>query len=454
MRNHGRIVAQLQSVQQDLTSFLNEDMINQACHQAGHTWRKRILTPVVIFHWLLQQILLENTALKHVSLLANRSFTDSAYCQARQKLPLKVFEILLAKLISSLQLHTKSDGLWNGHRTFLIDGSAVSMPDTPELQSKFGQPGGQAAGCGFPVAKILAMFHATQGFLMKVAVAPLRTHELSQVGLIYPMLQSGDLMVGDRGFCSYLHIARLVKHGVHSLFRVHQRQKVDFTKGRKYVRPNEKGKYTKGLPRSRQVRKLAPLDQLVDWYRPDSLPEFSPDGKRISIRASLRLRELQYDLAAKGFRTKQVTLVTTLTDAEKYTAESLAELYGIRWRVEQNLRDLKQTLGMDILKCKYVDGVMKEIYAFVMIYNLVRLVAMEASRRQGVPPERISFIDALRWLRMVQEEESEMMHLIVNPLRLNRFEPRVRKRRPKQFPVMKTPRKKWKEAYLLQGVAA
>ena len=92
MRNHGRIVAQLQSVQQDLTSFLNEDMINQACHQAGHTWRKRILTPVVIFHWLLQQILLENTALKHVSLLANRSFTDSAYCQARQKLPLKVLK--------------------------------------------------------------------------------------------------------------------------------------------------------------------------------------------------------------------------------------------------------------------------------------------------------------------------------------------------------------------------
>lgn len=279
MRNHRRIVAQLQSVQQDLTSFLNEDMINQACHQAGHTWRKRVLTPVVIFHCFLQQILFENTALKHVSLLANRSFTDSAYCQARQKLPLKVFEILLAKLISSLQLHTKSDGLWNGHRTFLIDGSAVSMPDTPELQSEFGQPGGQAAGCGFPVAKILAMFHAKQGFLMKVAVAPLRTHELSQVGLIYPMLQSGDLMVGDRGFCSYLHIAELVKSGVHSLFRVHQRQKVDFTKGRKYVRPNEKGKHTKGLPRSRQVRKLGLLDQLVDWYRPDSLPKIGPDGK-------------------------------------------------------------------------------------------------------------------------------------------------------------------------------
>jgi hypothetical protein len=89
-----------------------------------------------------------------------------------------------------------------------------------------------------------------------------------------------------------------------------------------------------------------------------------------------------------------------------------------------------------------------------MIYNLVRLVAMEASRRQGVPPERISFIDALRWLRMVQEVESEMMPLTANPLRLNRFEPRVRKRRPKQFPVMKTPRKKWREAFLKQEVAA
>ena len=138
MRKHSRLVAQLKSVQQDLTSFLNEDMINQACFQTGHTWRKRVLTPFVIIHWFLQQILLQNTALKHISLLANRSFTDSAYCQARQKLPLKVFELLLAKLLSSLQLHTKSDGLWNGHRTFLIDGSSVSMPDTPELQSKFG----------------------------------------------------------------------------------------------------------------------------------------------------------------------------------------------------------------------------------------------------------------------------------------------------------------------------
>lgn len=454
MRTHYRIVAQLQSVQQDLTSFLSEDLINQACCQAGHTWRKRILTPVVIIHCFIQQALHENTALKHVSMLAKRSFTDSAYCQARQKLPLKVFKILLSKLFACLQIHTKSDGLWKGHRTFLIDGSSVSMPDTPELQSKFGQPGGQAAGCGFPVAKILAIFHATKGFLMSIEVAPLRTHELSQVGLIYPVLQSGDLLVGDRGFCSYLHMAGLVKRGVHGLFRVHQRQKIDFTQGRKYVRPNEKGKHTKGLPRSRQVSKLAPLDQLVDWYRPDSIPKVGPDGKRISIRASLRLRELQYTIAGKGFRTRTIVLVTTLTDSEKYPAEALAELYGMRWRVEQDLRDLKQTLGMDILKCKSVDGVMKEIYTFAMIYNLVRLVAMEASRRQGVPPERISFVDALRWLRMVQEESTEIVPLVVNPVRLNRFEPRVRKRRPKQFPVMKTPRKRWKEAFLSQEVAA
>lgn len=110
------------------------------------------------------------------------------------------------------------------------------------------------------------------------------------------------------------------------------------------------------------------------------------------------VRELQFAIGKRGYRTQQITLVTTLLAAEAYPAESLAELYGMRWRVEQNLRDLKQTLGMDILKCKSVDGVLKEIHAFAIVHNLVRVVMSEAAKRQGVRPDRISFADALRWL--------------------------------------------------------
>ena len=142
---------------------------------------------------------------------------------------------------------------------------------------------------------------------------------------------------------------------------------------------------------------------------------------------------------APGFRTREVTLVTTLLDAEAYPADELAELYGTRWRVEENLKSLKQTMKMDVLKCMTVDGVLKELTMYALAYNLVRVAMCEAAGRQGVMAERISFVDALRWLRGAEEGE-EMPELVVNPSRPGRYEPRVRKRRPKQYPLMKKPR--------------
>ena len=151
------------------------------------------------------------------------------------------------------------------------------------------------------------------------------------------------------------------------------------------------------------------------------------------------MRELRYRITAPGFRTREVTLVTTLLDEAVYTADALAELYGTRWRVEENLKALKQTMKMDVLKCKTVDGVLKELTMYALAYNLVRVTMGEAARRQGVAADRVSFIDALRWLREAEEGE-EMPELVVNPWRPGRYEPRVRKRRPKQYPVMKKPR--------------
>lgn len=455
MPKHRRLDTVLRSVRQDVAQLLSPEAIETACRQAGHSWRKRILTPFELIHLLLIQMLLGNTSAQHISLLSGRSFTDSAFCQARTRMPLAVFRNLLSGITLRANGDTGDEGLWHGHRTWLIDGSSVSMPDTPELQSHFGQPGCQKSGCGFPVAKLLTMFHAGSALLTEIVVSPLRSHDLSQVASVRRSLKSGDVIVGDRGFCSYLHLSMLRRRGVHAVFRVHQRQKVDFAPGRKYAKPGQTGGHVKGLPRSRQIRKQGPLDQIVEWYRPVSVMEMheEEDGRKVRIARRMKLRELQYETGGRGFRTRQVTLVTTLLDGEKYTAESLTRLYGMRWRVEQNLRDLKQTLGMDVLKCKTVEGVLKEIHAFAIVHNLVRLVAMKASRIQGVPPDRISFVDALRWLEMATEE-TELPHLTINPARPGRVEPRVLKRRPKEFPLMKRPRRDLKQDIMNGTLAA
>jgi hypothetical protein len=195
---HHRIDTILKQLRQDLARHLDPESIKSACRSAGHSWRECTLTPVAIIYWFVIQVLHGNTALKHISLLGDRLFSDSAYCQARARLPLAVFKAVLRNLIKGLIPDTRVEGLWRGHRTFLTDGSAYSTPDTPALQSEFGQPGGQARGCGFPVAKILVLFHAGTGLLLEVLTAPLRSHEMARAGGIHPALESGDILVADR----------------------------------------------------------------------------------------------------------------------------------------------------------------------------------------------------------------------------------------------------------------
>ena len=168
---------------------------------------------------------------------------------------------------------------------------------------------------------------------------------------------------------------------------------------------------------------------------------------------SILVRELRYRIEAPGFRTRAVTLVTTLLDAEVYPADAMAELYGTRWRVEENLKALKQTMKMDVLKCQTVDGVLKELTVYAMAYNLVRVAMGQAAARQDVVAERVSFIDALRWLRQAEEGE-EMPELVVNPHRPGRYEPRVRKRRPKPYPLMKKPRAELRKLLREKDLAA
>ena len=435
---HHRIDTILRRLRQDVARRLDPDSIRAACCKAGHSWRNRVLNPVAIVHWFVIQVLHGNTSLEHVARLGGDLFTGAAYGLARDLLPLPVFQAVLHDLVKALIPETQAEGLWRGHRTFLVDGSAFSMPDTPELQKQFGQPGTQTPGCGFPVAKILALFHAGTRVLLKVMVTPLRSHKMASVGGVHPALESGDVLVGDRGFCSFAHLAMLTKSGIFAVFRMHQRQIVDFTPNRPHAIPGVK-RAAKGLPRSRWLRGLGVLDHVVEWFKPEDRPEWMTEQEYEALPGTLTVRELRYEVGRPGFRTRMVTLVTTLLDGEGYPLEALAELYGARWRVELNFRHLKTTMKMDVLKCKTVAGVLKELTVYAIVYNLVRVVMLEAARGQGVDVERISFVDALRWLAHARPGE-ELPELVVNPERPGRYEPRVRKRRPKQYPLMRKSR--------------
>jgi hypothetical protein len=447
---HHRILTALRQLRQDLARRLDEPAVHEACRATGHRWRDCLLTPVVILRWFVVQVLHGNTALTHVSLLAGRSFTDAAFCMARARLPLAVYRAVLRGLNGALIPDTQDQGPWRGHRTFLVDGSSFSMPDTPELRAQFGTSGRARPGCSFPVARILALFHAGTGLLIEVLAAPLRAHEMAAVGGVHPHLGPGDVLVGGRGFCSFLHLAMLVVRGPHAVIRVHARQIVDFTPYRPHV-GRDAGEEGRGCPRSRWVRRLGGRDQVVEWFKPRRRPEWLTAEQFEALPASLTLRELQYDVGRPGYRTRTVTLVTTLLDAEAYPLESLAELYGMRWRVELDLRHLKQTMKMDVLKCKTVDGVLKELTVYALVYNLVRVVMLEAARRQGREVERVSFVDALRWLAFAGTDE-ELPDLVVNPDRPGRVQPGVVKRRPKKYMWMTRTRAEWRKRLMTPAV--
>jgi hypothetical protein len=432
-----RIIPILDRLRQDIASCLAKETIEAACNQAGHSWRKRILDPATTIYLFSLQILHGNTACRHVVHFGGWSFSDSAYCQARKRLPLAVFHALLEAIAAAFRSSTSGSSRWLGHRVWVVDGSSFSMPDEPELQRHFGQPGGQRKGCGFPVAKWLALFDLATGMLLRSAAAPLRTHEMSQSSAISKELEPGDVVLGDRGFCSYAHLAILTQRKLHAVFRVHQKQIVDFTPGRPSAKHGSKD--LPGLPRSRWVLAQGDSDQIVIWFRPKRKASWMSQEEHTALPEEIMVRELRYRVEAKGYRVREITLVTTLLEAAIYPASELADLYYRRWQVEINFRHIKTTMKMDVLRCETVDGILKELAIFALAYNLICSVMVESARVQGVDPDRISLVDTVRWL-IGSEGGDDLSVLVVNPKRPGRVEPRVVKRRPKQYMRMTKPR--------------
>ncbi len=426
----------IENLKASIREILRPTDIHHACQEHDYQWRQRILGPVETIWMFALQVLHGNTACTHAArLLPGASATDTAYCQARTRLPLAVFQTL-AQCVTRRLLRSLDGVLerWHGHRIFLIDGSTCSMSDTPELQDAFGQPRGQKLGCGFPMAKIVGLFHGGSGLLVDLLVEPLYTHEASIASRLFKWLRKGDILVGDRAFASFVILALLHERGVHAVMRQHQRRPVDFRRG----------------------RFVGVKDRVITLPKPPHPPRWMKTEEFERLPETLTVRQLEYRVEANGYRSRTIVLVTTLLDGESYPHDELAELYGERWEVETCYRHLKQTLGMNILRCRWEDGVRKELLMYRIVYNVVRALMVQSAVERGLPrggawggaggAARLSVIDTLRWLRDGPIDLDHLPLIKVNPYRPGRHQPRVVKRRPKGYSVLNRPRQEMLKA--------
>lgn len=431
----GSIARSVQKVKEDLGAVIDGDLIVKLCQAAGHAWRDRVLGPVETIYLFISQVLHGNTSCAHVRQFGNFAFTRSAYCEARSRLPVEVFRELLRAIGQRVTNEASGVGLWRGHRIVSVDGSTFSMSDTKQLQALF-RWAPDKRGFEFPVSKFVAMFDLITGALLDLVPASMRDHELTIVQRLQDLLRPNDVVIADRLYCTYAYLAQLFSNRLHFVIRVPvSSRRVDFRPHRRHAA----FEHWRG-PQSIWIRRHGRHDQIVDWIKPLQVPPWLSRKAWNDLPDLLRVRELRYRVDRPGYRSRELTLVTTLLDPERYPKEALTELYARRWQVETNLRHLKTTMRMDILRCQTVDGVRRELAVFGIVYNAVRLVMIRAGEALGVPPDQISFIDVLRWLELGCPGPG-LPRFIVNPRRFRSAAPRIVRRRHNTHTYMTRPRR-------------
>jgi hypothetical protein len=420
-------------------------MIQQTLQEENIKYRKRLYDPIITLWTFIRQVLDPDKSCKNavsgvLSILCDSeeklpSGNTGAYCKARKRLSLSFIIRLFRK--TGKTIHQKaSDGfLWCNRHVFLVDGSTFSMYDTPENQQEYPQAKNQHEYHGFPVARILGIFCLATGALIDAAISSLCMSEISLFRMLYSHLSPGDVALGDKLFGSYGDIALLSDRGIDSVFRMHHLRKTDFRKGK---RLGSKGKY----------------DHLVTWKKPRKGTLHLEPELCDRLPKTMLVRELRYFIHIKGFRTKKVTLVTTLLDHHIYTYELLAELYGLRWQVEIDLRHLKTTMQMEHLQSKTPEMVRKEFYVHLLAYNLIRATLWEAGIKHNVHPLKLSykgaiqhvlsFVTILAFMRNRESIYGVMLSIISQDKLLERpfrVEPRMVRAKKRQFPRLTRPRK-------------
>jgi len=363
----------------------------------------------------------------------------AAYCEARKRLNGTTLRSVLDTLAAHVAQQAQSDQHWYGRRVAVVDGTGLSMPDTAENQEKYPQAKSSKPGCGFPQMKLVAIFCLATGALLRHAQSHRLVGELSLFREMWDALRSRDVVLADRGFCNYADYYRLGLRNIDCVMRLHQRR-------------------TKGVS---LVKRLGPGDQLIQWHKSKTTPKGLTKKQWADMPDTLTVRHITFTPRIPGFRTKKITVATSLTGHREFPAAAFAELYRRRWLVELFLRDIKITLGMDILRCKTPAMIEKELTMHLIAYNLIRLAMLQAAIKGKVNVERISFkgtLQAVRqwtpYIRLAAVEQQEQLYQcmltaitrVPVPNRPNRTEPRVKKRRMKNYQLMTKPRHEMKEA--------
>ena len=387
--------------------------VDQVLQSEGVAWRERLLPPLVTLRLFLIQILHGNCAIAALRQLGGLAFAVSSYSEARVRLPLQLLECLLQWVNQQAQ-QAVADVPRLGRRIFIADGSTYSMPDTPELAAHFNLAPGTKSGVGYPMGKLLGLLDLATGMFVSLLALPLFAGDMRGVTGLHPMLRAGDILLADRAFCSYVHLAMLQARGVFACLHLHQRRK----------------NQTHGRQR---------------WHKPKPCPEWMDAASFALLPQFLDVRIVRYTVEHPGFRTRHVLVATTLMDEVLWPDRKIADLYGHRWNIETCFGHLKTTMKMNVLRCKTVEGVMKELAVYLTVYNLVRLAMLKAAAQQNVDVWRISFVDALRWLAARMIGLTAVARLIVNPKRPGRCQLRVIRRRPKPYDLLNRPRRQ-KEA--------
>jgi len=427
-----------------LDRFLPPGLLSQ--HDEGPNSRERIFTKRRTFFGFLYQVLNPDCPCREIVRQIQALFAlhgdqkvapnTGGYCTARKRLPLDTLQRLRVAVAAAAD---KTGQLWHGLNVKLIDGTTSSAPDTQKNQRAYPQPGGQKPGCGFPLIKLVGVFSLATGALLDYAKGNKHQHELRLLEKLLEVFKPSDLVVADRGFSSYVLLALLLLRGVGSIFRLHQARPADLRRG----------------------QRLGKNDRLVRWHKPRQKPAWLPQSWWKLIPHELEVRVLRFHLARRGYRPESVTLVTTLINARKYPAQDIAELYARRWQIELWFRDLKTSMGMEVLRCQSPSMLHKELEMFFIAYNLIRCLMGQAALVHAVRVERLSFkgsVDAVRQFSLAlaqarsKKKQNQLMDRLLEviardpvPNRPGRREPRAVKRRPKPYQLLNRPRHLMKE---------
>jgi putative transposase len=365
------------------------------------------------------------------------------YCRARAKLNLPALRALTLQPAEQLEHGAERSWLWHGLHPKLVDGFTFTMPDTPENQRDFPQQKNQRPGAGFPIARACVVLSLATAAVHDMNIGRYQGKETGESALlrgILGCLKAGDVAVFDRCFCSFMMLAILRGRGVHFCARLHQRRPADFRRG----------------------ERLGIDDHMVTWIRPKR-PAWMSEELYGQIPETLTLREVRFQVTEPGRRTETLIVVTSLTDPETYPKEAIAELYGYRWNAELDIRDIKQTLNLDHVRCKSPEMVRRELWVTLLAYNLIRKLIATAAAVHGKQPRQLGFTLACQtvlsaWMLLATgacRDARQLWRLALERIAANevanrpgRIEPRMIKRSRHHYPLMHEARDKLRQKLL------